>query len=110
MHFLKRGQKIRAWVDPPPLIRAMPERKRFFPLMSFLNDQYRVQVQLNTFSPIAPNPQLHINIINNDSLTNKMFVKVIARIPQLRLKRHFVFGELIKLITERFVSSQPTES
>ena len=30
MHFLKKGQKIRAWVDPPPLIRAMPERKRFF--------------------------------------------------------------------------------
>ena len=26
----KRGQKIRAWVDPPPIIRAMPERKRFF--------------------------------------------------------------------------------
>ena len=31
MHFLKKGQKIRAWVEPPPtLIRAMPERKRFF--------------------------------------------------------------------------------
>ena len=30
MHFLKKGQKIRAWVDPPPIIRAMPERKRFF--------------------------------------------------------------------------------
>ena len=29
MHFLKKGQKIRVWVDPP-LIRAMPERKRFF--------------------------------------------------------------------------------
>ena len=27
---LKRGPKIRAWVDPPPIIRAMPERKRFF--------------------------------------------------------------------------------
>ena len=27
---LKRGPKIRAWVDPPPLIQAMPERKRFF--------------------------------------------------------------------------------
>ena len=39
----KRGQKIRAWVDPlPPLIRAMPERKRFFVLMSSLsiNVQY----------------------------------------------------------------------
>ena len=32
MHFLKKGQNIRAWVDPLPLplIRAMPERKRFF--------------------------------------------------------------------------------
>ena len=30
MHFLKKGQKIRAWVDPSPLIRAMPERKLFF--------------------------------------------------------------------------------
>ena len=30
MHFLKEGQKNRAWVDPPPIIRAMPERKRFF--------------------------------------------------------------------------------
>ena len=33
---LKKGQKIRAWVDPPPLIQAIPERKRFFPLMSSL--------------------------------------------------------------------------
>ena len=39
MHFLKKGQKIRAWADPPhPLIRAMPERKRFFRLMSSLMD------------------------------------------------------------------------
>ena len=37
MHFLKKGQKIRAWVDPYPLIRAMPERKHFFPLMSSLS-------------------------------------------------------------------------
>ena len=29
-HGGKKGQKIRAWVDPPPYIRAMPERKRFF--------------------------------------------------------------------------------
>ena len=36
MHLLKEGQKIRAWVDPPPIIRAMPERKRFFPLMPSL--------------------------------------------------------------------------
>ena len=31
MHFLKKGQKIRAWVDPP-LIRAMPEQNVFFSL------------------------------------------------------------------------------
>ena len=30
MHFLKEGQKNQAWVGPPPLIRAMPERKVFF--------------------------------------------------------------------------------
>ena len=36
MHLLKEGQKIRAWVDPPPIIRAMPERKRFFQLRSSL--------------------------------------------------------------------------
>ena len=35
MHFLKEGQKIRAWVDPLPLIRAMPERKRFFSMDLF---------------------------------------------------------------------------
>ena len=34
-HGGKKGQKIRAWVDPPPLIRAMPERKRFFPVDLF---------------------------------------------------------------------------
>ena len=38
MHFLKEGQKIRAWVDPiPPIIRAMPERKRFFSIEAFPN-------------------------------------------------------------------------
>ena len=40
MHFKKEGQKIRAWVDPPsPIIRAMPERKRFFSLMSSLKEE-----------------------------------------------------------------------
>ena len=29
-HGGKKGQKIRAWVDPPPFIQAMPERKCFF--------------------------------------------------------------------------------
>ena len=37
MHFLKEGQKIWPWVDPPPLIRVMPERKRFFSLVSSLS-------------------------------------------------------------------------
>ena len=36
MHFLKKGQKIWAWVDPPPPIQAIPKRKRFFLLMSSL--------------------------------------------------------------------------
>ena len=31
MHFLKKGQKIRVMRDtPPPPIRAMPEKKRYF--------------------------------------------------------------------------------
>ena len=34
IHFLKKGQKIRALADPP-LIRAMPERKRFFSINVF---------------------------------------------------------------------------
>ena len=38
MHFKKEGQKIRAWVDHTPIIRAMPERKLFFSLMSSLSD------------------------------------------------------------------------
>ena len=37
-HGGKKGQKIRAWVDPiPPIIRAMPERKRFFSIEAFPN-------------------------------------------------------------------------
>ena len=39
-HGGKKGKKIWAWVDPPPIIRAMPERKRFFSLMSSLKSQY----------------------------------------------------------------------
>ena len=40
MHFLQEGQKIWAWVDPPPppIIRAKPERKRFFSLRPSLTD------------------------------------------------------------------------
>ena len=37
-HGGKKGQKIRAWVDPP-LIRAMPERKRFFSIDVFAKAQ-----------------------------------------------------------------------
>ena len=44
MHFLKKGQKLRAWVDPPPLIRAMPERKRFFSLKSSLMLKYQTLI------------------------------------------------------------------
>ena len=37
MHFQKRGPKNlgMGWVDPPPIIRAMPERKRFFSIDPF---------------------------------------------------------------------------
>ena len=30
MHFLKEGQKIRAWVDPPPLFGQCPKENVFF--------------------------------------------------------------------------------
>ena len=36
-HGGKKGKKIRAWVDPPPLIRAMPEMKTFFFIDVFPN-------------------------------------------------------------------------
>ena len=62
MHLLKEGQKFQAWVDPP-LIRAMPERKRFFPLTPSLNQITDQGVQtdfiLNYFlsnSPFSPSP------------------------------------------------------
>ena len=29
MHFLKEGQKIRAWVDPPPLFGQCPKENVF---------------------------------------------------------------------------------
>ena len=35
LHFLKEGKKIWAGVDPLPIIRAMPERKRFFSIEVF---------------------------------------------------------------------------
>ena len=32
MHFLKEGQKIQAWEDPPPLFGQCPKENVFFPL------------------------------------------------------------------------------
>ena len=34
-HGGKKGLKIRAWVDPPPPLWAIPERKRFFSIDVF---------------------------------------------------------------------------
>ena len=36
MHFLKKGQKIRAWVDPPPHSGNARKKTFFFSLMSSL--------------------------------------------------------------------------
>ena len=47
MHFLKEGQKIRAWVD---LIRAMPERKRFFSIEAFPKDPlWKLDISVHFF-------------------------------------------------------------
>ena len=67
MHFLKKDQKIRAWVDLPPIIRAMPERKRFFAVDVFpyraivlYKEQIKQYILVNvmahhhTFFQIAP--------------------------------------------------------
>ena len=32
MYFLRKGQKIRAWVDPPPSFGQCPKENVFFPL------------------------------------------------------------------------------
>ena len=32
MHFLKKGQKIQAWVDPPPSFGQCPKENVFFPI------------------------------------------------------------------------------
>ena len=37
MHFLKKGQKIRAWVHPPPSFGQCPKENVFFSLMSSLS-------------------------------------------------------------------------
>ena len=51
MHFLKEGQKIQAWVAPP-LIRAMPERKRYFSIEVF--PYYTLQPQISNVYEVAP--------------------------------------------------------
>ena len=40
MHFLKKGQKIRAWVDPPPSFGQCPKEDIFFSLMSSLRIRF----------------------------------------------------------------------
>ena len=71
----KRGQKIRAWVDPPPLFRAMPDRKRFFLLMSSLRRGAFSEIKisesesetLQKFAKVSrprPKPEL-LNILGN---------------------------------------------
>ena len=37
MHFLKEGQKIRAWVDPPPFHLGSARNKTFFLIEAFPN-------------------------------------------------------------------------
>ena len=37
MHFLKKGQKIRAWVDPPPSFGQCPKENVFFSLRPSLS-------------------------------------------------------------------------
>ena len=56
MHFLKEGQKIWAWVapPPPPLIRPMPERKVFFSIGVFPYQTHCVRKFLSGISPSAP--------------------------------------------------------
>ena len=49
MHLLNEGQKIRAWVDPLPLIRAMPERKRYFSIDAFPKNDKIIRLYGKTF-------------------------------------------------------------
>ena len=51
MHFLKKGQKIRAWVDPPPPHSGNAWKKSFFfieafPKISALFTQHKVIIEL----------------------------------------------------------------
>ena len=45
MHFLKKGPKNSGMGSLPPLIRAIPERKRFFPLMSSLRSGHDLKMK-----------------------------------------------------------------
>ena len=42
MHFLKEGQKIRAWVDPPPSFGQCPKENVFFQWISSLTTTYHI--------------------------------------------------------------------
>ena len=53
-HGGKKGQKIRAWVDPTPLIRAIPERKRFFSI-----DVFPYQIHWNNWKSLIAPPADH---------------------------------------------------
>ena len=57
-HGGKKGQKIRAWVDPPPLIWAMPERKRFFSIDVFPNSHI---VQTSVMHHVQSTPEHYWN-------------------------------------------------
>ena len=48
MHFLKEGQKIWAWVDPPPLFGQCPKENVFFLWSLPLSQSYDFQVTFRT--------------------------------------------------------------
>ena len=53
MHFLKKGQKIRAWVDPPPpSFGQCPKEKFFFSIDVFPYGGLYVQWERGGWSPI----------------------------------------------------------
>ena len=62
MHFLKEGQKIQAWVDPPPLIQAMPERKHFF-LREVFPKSLSTGVVQDQISNILYSDNQHVNYL-----------------------------------------------
>ena len=50
MHFLKKGQKIRAWVDPPPWFGQCPKENVFFQLRPSLMSNMRRRCTFNKIS------------------------------------------------------------